>query len=297
MEELKFPEIRTFSKSKINSCRQLKDFRPIFFEIYKHIGIICNLISCIDRKSPGLNKISKSHYGILIGLMNRCSRLMLANAILSSEGKFGETTTIIDRCILESAINVRWICKYSKEHSFERYLASSFKADLELEKNIQENIETREGKTLEIENRMLDSINRCINLSELNRNNFCDYPKFPTFETRIKQVHNENDNLSYTVVQRIGSHHIHGTWTSLLTHYLDEEDGEFYPRDHTVPIHVNQFVSISLEVLEMLKEFITFISNDGNLTNFYLTQIEDRRKFLDSFRIEILGNDFDEINA
>lgn len=297
MEELKLPEIPTFSKTKIENCRETNDFRPIFFEIYKDIGIVCSMISCIEKNSPGVCQISNANYGVLIGLINRCSRLMLANAVLSSEGKFGETTKIIDRCILETAINVRWICKYSKNNSFERFLVSSLRADLELEKNIQEKIDNRKGKILEIEKRMLESINRCIKLSEIDKDNISEFQRFPTFETRIQQIDDERDDLPYTVVQRIGSHHIHGTWTSLLTDYLEEEDGVLYPRDNKVSIHENQFISISLEILEMLKDFIIFISNEESLKNNYLSKFNERRKLLDSFRIEVLGNDFDELNT
>ena len=135
----------------------------------------------------------------------------------------------------------------------------------------------------------------CIILSEIDRDAIESYPRLPTFETRIKNLHNENDELSYTVIQRLGSHHVHGTWTSLLTHYLDEKDGELFPKDNIVSIHVNQFISVSLEVLEMLKDYINFITTENSISDFYLSKLDKIRDFLDSYRIEVRGNDFNEI--
>lgn len=295
MEELVFPNLPCFSKSKIEDCRNHEDFRPIFFEIYKHIAIVCSLISCIDRDSPGIKKLSKAKHGVLVGLLNRCSRLILANVVLSSEQKLGETTTIIDRCIQESAINVRWICKYENDNSFERFLINGLKKDLALEKNINEKIKERNGEVLEIEKRMLASIDRCINLAEIKRKDFDNYKRFPTFETRLNNLEHNNDDLSYIVTQRIGSHHVHGTWTSLLTHYLDEINGDFTARDNLVSIHVNQFISVSLEVLEMLKDYIKYISLKQSFSEDYLNELENIRDLLDTYRLEIRGKDFDVI--
>jgi hypothetical protein len=54
------------------------------------------------------------------------------------------------------------------------------------------------------------------------------------------------DRLFYVVGQRIGSHHVHGTWSSLLFHYLEEQEGEelfsFVPRGHDCSTHINQFM-------------------------------------------------------
>jgi hypothetical protein len=297
MEELKFPKLPSFTNAKIEDCRKYDDFRPIFFEIYKHIGIVCSLISCIDNNSPGLKKLTRARHGVLVGLLNRCSRLMLANAVLSSEQKFGETTVIIDRCIQESATNVRWICRYENDSSFERFLISGLKNDLELEKNIKEKIKERNGKVLEIEKRMLESIDRGIHLSEIDRKDFDNYKRFPTFETRLKDIEHISEDLSHTVIQRLGSHHVHGTWTSLLTHYLDDNDGELNPRDNLVSIHVNQFISVSLEVLEMLKDYIRYISLIESISEYYLKELNKIRDLLDTYRMEIRGNDFDVIKA
>ena len=136
-----------------------------------------------------------------------------------------------------------------------------------------------------------------IKLSEIDRNNFKHYKKFPNLDTRLKDLEKSNADLEYIVTQRMGSHHVHGTWTSLLTHYLEFEDSEFQPTDNIVPIHINQFMTISLEVTEMLKEFLNYICNNKDISNFYIAKMESIRELIDKFRIKIVGNDFDETVA
>src|SRR6266480_119580 len=64
----------------------------------------------IQRSTLAFRHIPSQHYHVLVGLLNRCARLMLSNIALSHEGKFGETTAIIDRCIFETAVKLTWLC-------------------------------------------------------------------------------------------------------------------------------------------------------------------------------------------
>ena len=169
MKKLEFPSIPVFDDETIENCRRTNRYEPIFFEMYKHVAIVSSIFSCIVPDTESIRNFPKLHFEVLIGLLNRCARLMLANTALSHEGKFGETTAIIDRCILESAINIKWLCQNSTENSFNRYLADGLKADIELESEITKNILARDHKTLVIEQRMIRSINRCINMSHLEK--------------------------------------------------------------------------------------------------------------------------------
>lgn len=291
MKELEFPNIPVFENDTVEKCRQTKDYKPIFFELYKHVGIICYLFSCIVPDTNAVRNIHKQHFETLIGLLNRCSRLMLANTVLSHDGKFGETTAIIDRCIVESAINVIWLCKKNDNESFERYLADGLKSDLELESKVLENINARDGKVLVIEERMLNSIDRCVNLSGLQKDKIHQIRKFPNMVTRLDDI--GFGSLAYTSIQRMGSHHVHGTWSSLLFHYLKEENGKLLPQDHPISTDVIQFINIPLVILDALKNFIDFIIIDKEVGNPYVSELYKIREILDEYRIEEAGNDFE----
>src|ERR1700730_14057532 len=104
------PNPPSFSAEELRRCREGADYTPILFEWYKFVGSLCVVSAHILRTSPGYRPISVQHYHVLAGLMNRCARLMLSNVALSHEGRFGETTAIVDRCIFESGVKIIWLC-------------------------------------------------------------------------------------------------------------------------------------------------------------------------------------------
>jgi len=128
------PDPPKFSDELVEQCNQQRDYRPMLFEWYKYVGILCNIAACLDIESPAFRHIPEVHFAGLAGQLNRCSRLMLANVRLSSTGRYGETTRLIDRCIIESAIKVRWLCFKNDRESFIRYIADGLKKDLELKR-------------------------------------------------------------------------------------------------------------------------------------------------------------------
>ena len=85
------PNSPRISAEQLEECRKTGDFCPILFEWYKFTGALCNFFASIKRESVALRSVPAQDYYVLIGLLNRCSRLMLANVALSHEGVFGET--------------------------------------------------------------------------------------------------------------------------------------------------------------------------------------------------------------
>jgi hypothetical protein len=255
------PKYPTFSDQLIMQCTQNCDFRPILFEWYKFVGIFCNKISCISQDSQAFQKIPSVHYAVLIGLLNRCSRLMLANTRLSSTRKYGETTRILDRSISESAIKIQWLCHKDNIDSFIRYIADGLKKDLILKNQIEQNIQNRQDSTLVIEQRMLDSIQNCINLSGLSEHDVKKTKKLPDFAQMCKDL--EIDDGFYTAIQRMGSHAVHGTWSELVFNYLQHESGQrFYPRDHKIETQDGQFIIIIRLVLGAMQSFLRYVISD-----------------------------------
>jgi hypothetical protein len=67
------------------------------------------------------------------------------------------------------------------------------------------------------------------------------------------------DPLLYITGQKIGSQHIHGTWSGLLTHYLEERNDAgtfaFAPSPGPDETHINQFMFIPIIVLHALGTF------------------------------------------
>lgn len=274
-------------------CKRNGDFRPIVFEWYKFIGQLCVVIASFSSKSPIVKQINGVDYSILTGLLNRCSRLMLSNIALSHNGKFGETTAIIDRCIFESTIKIQWLMEKDREESFKKYMANSLITEIKLKDKIQSIIDDRGGKILPIEKRMIDSANKHIKLSGLNEDEIELYKnKLPDLKSMIDSL--KKTEFLYMAGQRVGSHHVHGNWSSLLFHYLreDEEHGLML-RDHDCEPSIDQFFLISVLVLETLKNFIKYVINEPHTMGFF--QIFDG-VMEELFKIynEVIGDDFME---
>jgi hypothetical protein len=218
---------------------------------------------------------------------------MLANVALSHNGLFGETTAIIDRCIFESCVKIAWLCRTSTEEPFTRFIADGLKTELSFKTEIEGNINARNGnEMLAIEKRMLSSISRHLRSSGLTDEQIEGTKKLPDLATMIDNL--GQGRLTYIVGQKIGSHHIHGTWPSLRLHYLEESnEGVMLPRDHDCPTHVNQYFWVSLVVLDALSAFITFILETEedilpmvSLINYVIEQIQELNE-------EVVGNDFE----
>jgi len=278
-EDSPIPDPPSFSDDDLRRCKETGDYKPILFEWYKFVGAMAFVVCNIQKDSHAFRDVPAQQYHVLVGLINRCARLMLSNVALSHEGKFGETTAIIDRCIFESAIKVIWLCTNNTREEFVRYFADGLKTEIELKCHIQVNIQSNGGAPLPIEERMLKSIQRHIDAAELTEAEITTSPKLRDLASMINNL--GLDRLLYVVAQKIGSHHIHGTWPSLLFHYLEESDDgaitRFCPRGHDCKTHINQYMFVPLIVLHAMAEYARF-ALDEDCAKAFITTFESTDK-------------------
>ncbi len=292
-EQMQVPDPPEISDAQMQKCRETGDYMPVLFEWYKFVGHLCIFFALIQRESPAVREVASIHYAILTGLLNRCARLMLSNIALSHNGRFGETTALLDRCIFESCLKVEWLCYKGTDESFRRYLADGLKTEVELKAEIEGNIASRESsEVLNIEKRMLASIRRHMALAGLSEEEIQKTKKLPDTAAMINDLGYQR--LMYVVGQRLGSHHVHGTWPSLLLHYLEPgDDGTLSLRDHNCDTHPNQFVMVPLQVLRTVAAFIRFIfESEENIKPIdgLLESVQDE---ILKINAEMVGEDFD----
>jgi hypothetical protein len=287
------PEPPSFTEEQLRNCAETGDYRLILFEWYKFVGSLSIIVALIKWASPAFRKITKQHYYVLVGLLNRCARLMLANVALSHEGVLGETTAIIDRCIFESAVKIAWLAKSRQQENFDRYFSDGLKTELEFRALINQNVVDRNGEEFAIERRMLRSIERTLEASGLEETQITSAKKLPDLAFMISAI--GLDRLSYVIGQRIGSHHVHGTWPSLLSHYLDEDEESaiirFRPRDHNCPTHVNQYMYVPLVVLRALSSYVEYVLGEEATVFLELFQTTEDKIF--KVYTESLGGDLE----
>lgn len=291
-DAVRVPQPPQITQEQLERCRSSGDYRPVLFEWYKYVGTLCNFYARIRLDSPAMRSIPERHYYVLVGLLNRCARLMLANVALSHKGLFGETTAILDRCIFESAVKLQWLCHVHDGDAFFRFIADGLKTELEFKDRIEEIVTARGGGVLEIERGMLASIDSAIAESGLSEDQIRQASKLPNLADLIKAL--GRDRLFYIIGQKIGSHHVHGTWASLCMHYLEErEDGMLVPRDHDCPTHVNQFVFFPLVVLDAIRAFGSFICADDADAAAFSELLKAVGEEIKKLNAEVVGTDFD----
>jgi hypothetical protein len=253
------PEPPQVSEEQWAECKHTGDYRPILFEWYKFSASIGMIVAHIMPESPVCKEFEPIKYYVLAGLLNRCSRLMLSNVALSHTGKFGETTAIIDRCIFESTVKIRWFCENSEISNFHRYCADGLSAESALRGQILENIARRKGVTLPIEERMLASIKDHFAAAGLD--SVSASKPLPNLADMVKGL--GEARILYITGQKLGSHHIHGTWPSLLFHYLEERDTtegfRFRVRGHDCETHTNQYIIIPLVLMSAIESYLAFL--------------------------------------
>jgi hypothetical protein len=218
---------------------------------------------------------------------------MLANVALSHVGKFGETTSIVDRCIFESAVKIIWLCEDPVEENFIQFLADGLKTELEFKAQIEANIATREGKTLPIETRMLASIGNHIAAAGLTEAEITETKKMPDLASLMTGL--GFTRLMYVIAQRIGSHHVHGTWPSLLFHYLEKQDGDkqftFAPRGHPCATHMSQYMYVSSVVLTAMTAYVHYAFEDDNDAKTFADLFKSTEREIMSIYTEAVGGD------
>jgi Family of unknown function (DUF5677) len=260
-----FPDPPKFSDEEMQRCRETGDYKPVLFEWYKFVGSLCVVVAHVRPDCRAYRAVPPQHYYVLVGLLNRCARLMLSNVALSHEGKFGETTAILDRCIFETVVKIIWLSHNASQEKFTRYLADSLRTELEIRDRIEADIAEDGGTASRIQARMLKSIDRHIAASGLTPDEIRSAKKQRDLAAMMEGL--GYDRLLYITAQKIGSHHIHGTWSSLIIHYLEEHketDGfAFGPSSGPCDTHINQFMFIPITVLHAMGTFVRYTLNDA----------------------------------
>lgn len=240
----------------LQKCREKGQFGSLWFDLYKEAGNLLTVVSAAQVSYDGNALKLERNQAICVGLLVRQSKLMLSVVKLSSGIEHGETVQVLNRCIVESVVNVRYLLLKDSEEVYDRFVKGSFKPERELYDLIHENIRLRDGERLVIEESMLRSIlDKCkssgVAIEEINSK---AGSWGGSFKNRVEAL--EFGEWAYTVLQGIPSHAVHGTWMDLLSNHLLREEEGFEPNFDHLQTDGELLMPVSLLVMAAAKEYL-----------------------------------------
>ena len=216
----------------IRSCQERNEFGGLSFALFKEAtGLVW--VTCNTYYETGDGFTTTRNQAVCMGLLSRISKLMASVLKLSSDVEHGETVQILDRCILESSIDLQYLLMKDDGTVYDRFVRVGLKSERELYDIIQENIRNRNGQELEIERDMLRSITRT-----------CEHSGVKIEEIDLRAGSwggSYRDRMTgiglgegYPIFQGMASQAVHGSWSDLIRNYLNKSDTGYEPKpDHT----------------------------------------------------------------
>ena len=215
----------------IQACLERNKFGGLSFALCREAAATV-WVTCNAYYEEGRGPAISRNQAICIGLLSRISKLMVSVLKLSSGQEHGETVEILNRCILESSVDLQYLLMKDDEAIFQRFVKSGLKSERDLYDIIQENIRNRNGQELGIERDMLLSIARTcensgVKIEEIDSN---AGSWGGSYRDRLNAL---GLGEGYQILQGTSSQSVHGSWSDLIRNYLDKTDSGYLPKaDH-----------------------------------------------------------------
>lgn len=224
MSTSKLKEIKLkYENHEIDNFKNEDLFMDSYVELLKNtIQLLYHIIDfkyCDDGGEPKL--ISKDN-AVLGGNLTRLIKLSTSFLQNVCERKL-EICFILNRCIAETAINIKYMLVESEERVKRNYIKHSLITEKELWQTILSNVNDRNNAILPIEERMQKSIEYSFDKSDFEIDEVNKSSKWKSIKSRADEVAGE---MFYSVFYGISSHSIHGNWQDILYNNLSKsEDG------------------------------------------------------------------------
>jgi hypothetical protein len=232
------------------------DFMNDAVELFKELAILCSLGAGVRREADATT--DDRNEAIRRGLIVRITKLAKSQLNETCAGH-GDQQLALARQLLETCGNLLYVL-HQGEGAYEAFVVDSLIAERELQELIRRNIDERGGKVLPIEERMLRSIEKTavgagVDLSKLPPRGKSGWPS--AFD-RLRSLGLQD----LYVLFRLGSVAIHGGWSDLYLHHLDDEgDGRFSIHLDDLRPRPEPLTSMAIVVCTTLTEYLRTQAN------------------------------------
>ena len=231
IEKLLGPAVQV-NDEVIRACQDRNEFGGLSFDLFREATGLA-WVTCNAYYETGDGPTMNRNQAVCAGFLSRISKIMVSVAKLSSGEEHGEVVQILNRCILESSVDLQYLLLKDDDAVYERFVKFGLKGERELYDIIQKNITNRNGQDLEIERDMLLSIARTCEHSGMKIEEID--PKAGSWGGSYRDRMTEIGlGEGYPIFQGMTSQAVHGSWSDLIRNYLNKSDTGYEPKpDHT----------------------------------------------------------------
>lgn len=228
-------------------------------KLYAEAGVLVTICSAAftapdselrPTERPALGR----DHAIAAALLARLGKFMYGVLHLAMTGGFGEIVLALNRCILETSVNVSYLCQTDDPKRYDRFVADGLTTERDLYDKVQSNIASR-GNRLPIEERMLAGVRRVFEESDVPLESVKPRAKDLDYASRLRALGMEE---GYVFMQRLPSAAVHGTWLDLLHHHITNlGDGRFQVRYDKRPMDVRLLCPIVIVASRAARDFVS----------------------------------------
>jgi hypothetical protein len=253
-----------YDNDQIKDFKSNGEFMDASVELLKQtielIYFVVGLKYCDENGQPVT--ISKDD-AVVAGNLVRLIKLNTSFLQNICEGKL-EIGSLLNRCIAETQINVKYMLIEGEERVRRNYIKYSLITEKELWNTICDNISKRNGDVLPIEDRMQISIKNSFDKSDFDLDEVKHSSKWKSVASRAELVAGD---IFYDIFYGISSHSVHGNWQDILIYNLEKtEDGFKIKLDwhDSKPQIIDGPIILNLDIVDIFldKELKTYSNFD-----------------------------------
>lgn len=263
-----WPDRHEIDLDALRASSNHDDYMGHAVELLKEVGVLTTLVAGTGVDDAPLARNDAIQRGMLVRLSK------LANSLLNETcAGHGEQQLALSRQVLETVMNIIYLLGAGDE-GYDAFVYDALVAEKELEELIRNNVEERGGTTLPIEDRMLRSIGSTATAAGVDLETLPSKSKnkWPNVLERMRVLGFED----VYVLFRLGSSAIHGGWSELYLHHLEEAGGGlFNPRFDHLPPRPEALTACGVAALGALGEYVS--RQDPRIDDLFRPRLDDLR--------------------
>jgi hypothetical protein len=230
--------------------------------VFRETGQVLAACACsyLDDRGDGRMRLQRGQ-AICAAHLQHIGTFMLGLGRLVDVRGPQEVGHVLNRCIFEAVVNVRFLMQREDPALFERFMRSGLGPERELYELIMRNIAARGGQVQPIETRMLTSIR-----------SICHESGFPIEDVEPKpgdwagNLRQRMEALQlpdyYVSFQRLPSHAMHATWTDLVVNHLRYHSDGYELETRQREIDSRLLMPVACMVVDAARDYLTTFVGD-----------------------------------